>query len=48
MPKLSKDSNGYYRIAISPEIVRLFNLDEGKIYDWHNVNGFPALGDRRQ
>ena len=47
MPTLSKDSNGYYRIAVSPEIVRLFHLQEGAMYDWENVNGFPALKERR-
>ena len=48
MPRLSKDSNGYYRIAVSPEIVRLFNLQEGKTYDWENINGFPALRERKE
>jgi hypothetical protein len=47
MPKLSKDSHGYYKIAVSPEIVKLFNLEPDKTYDWHNVNGFPALKERR-
>ena len=47
MPKLVKDKQGYYRIAVSPEIVRLFNLEEGQIYDWNNINGFPALKERK-
>ncbi len=34
-------------MAISPEIVRLFHLKEGAIYDWENVNGFSALKERR-
>lgn len=48
MPKLTQDKNGYYKISVSPEIVRLFNMQEGKIYDWENVNGFPALRERRE
>lgn len=48
MPKLSKDKNGYYKIAVSPEIVRLFTLHEGKNYDWENINGFPALKERKE
>ena len=47
MPKLSKDKNGYFKIAVSPEIVRLFNLDPGKTYDWGNISGFPALRERK-
>ena len=47
MPKLTKDKNGYFKISISPEMVRLFNLQEGKQYDWENVNGFPALKERK-
>ena len=48
MPKLTKDKNGYYKISVSPEIVRLFNLDPDKIYDWENINGFPALKERNE
>ena len=47
MPKLSKDKSGYFKISVSPEIVRLFNLEEGKTYDWNNINGFPALIDSK-
>ncbi|MCD4766280.1 MAG: hypothetical protein K8R34_07195, partial [Methanosarcinales archaeon] len=31
----------------TPEIVRLFNLQEGKTYDWENINGLPALHERK-
>ena len=47
MPKLVQDKQGYYRIAVSPDVVRIFNLQEGKTYDWENINGFPALRERR-
>ena len=46
MPKLTQDKNGYYRIAVSPEIVRLFNLEPGKDYDWISSQGLPALKER--
>ena len=48
MPKLSKDPNGYFKISVSPEIVRLFNMEDGKTYDWENINGFPALRERKE
>ena len=48
MPKLTKDKNGFFKISISPEMVRLFNLQEGKTYDWENINGFPALRERKE
>lgn len=47
MPKLTKDKNGYFKISVGPEIVRLFNMEDGKTYDWENINGFPALRERR-
>ena len=34
-------------LVATPEIVRLFNLQEGKTYDWENINGFPAIRERR-
>ena len=43
MPKLLKSKSGQFTISIHPEIVQLFNLEDGKIYNWKNVNGFPAL-----
>ena len=48
MPKLTQDKNGYCKIAVSPEIVRLFNLEPGKNYNWENINGFPALKERKE
>jgi hypothetical protein len=48
MAKLSKDKNGYYKITISPDAVCIFNLQEGRTYDWNNVNGFPALQERKK
>ncbi|MCD4679585.1 MAG: hypothetical protein K8S00_04290 [Bacteroidales bacterium] len=48
MPKLSKDKSGYFKISVSPEIVRLFNLDPSKTYDWENIGGFPALKERKE
>lgn len=48
MPKLVKDKNGYYRIAISPDMVRLFDLKSGREYDWINSGGFPALQERKE
>jgi len=35
-------------IAVSQEIVRLFNKQEGKTYDWENINGFPALRESKE
>ena len=48
MAKLSKDKNGYYKITVSPDVVRIFNLQEGEEYDWINANGFPALQERKE
>lgn len=48
MPKLTQDKNGYFKISVSPEIVRLFNLEDGKTYDWESINGFPALRERKE
>ena len=48
MPKLSKDKSGYFKISVSPEIVRLFNMEDDKTYDWENINGFPALKERKE
>ena len=42
MPKMSEDKNGYFKITISPDVVRIFNL-----YDWNNINGFPALLEKK-
>lgn len=47
MPTISKDKNGYFKITISPDVVRIFNLQEGKTYDWNNINGFPALVEKK-
>jgi hypothetical protein len=47
MPKLLKDSNGYFRVTISPEMVNLFELELNKEYDWISIQGLPDLRERK-
>ena len=43
MPKLVKSNTGQFTISIHPELVKLFALEPGQLYEWTNMNGFPAL-----
>lgn len=47
MVKFSKSKTGQYRITMNPQIVTLFTLSEDKEYDWINIQGLPALTERK-
>ena len=47
MVKLSKSKTGQYRVTIPPSIMTLFDLKPGKQCDWHNIDGFPGLKERK-
>jgi hypothetical protein len=46
MVKISKGKNGQYRVTINPQIVRLFNMDPEKEYEWTSIQGLPALKEK--
>ena len=43
----SKDGYEQFKVTIPGNIIKALNIDITKKYDWHNVNGFPALQERR-